>query len=64
MDKMADLESKTSMPKRAKKKENECQRFIASLKVGCFIYNKTIYIFGKYMKQAFISYINKCLSNC
>ena len=55
---MAELEHKTGMRKRAKKNENECQRFIALLKVSCFIYNKTIYIFRKYMKQAFISYID------
>ena len=49
---MADLESKTSTRK-SEKNENECQRFIASLKVNCFIYIKTIHIFGKFMKQAF-----------
>ena len=46
----------TGKRKRVKKNENECKRFIASLKVSCFIYNKTIYIFRKYMKQAFVSY--------
>ena len=28
------------------------------------VYNKTIYIFRKYMKQAFVSYLNKCLFDC
>ena len=62
MDKMADLESKTDMRKSAKNNENERQRFIALLKVDYFICNKTTYIFGKYIKQAFVSYINNCLS--
>ena len=45
------------------KSEKEGQHFIPSLMVSSFIYNKNIYISGKYMKRAFISYINKRLSD-
>ena len=48
---MADL-----VNEKEQKEQNECQCFIASLKVSSFIYNKTIYIFEKYMKQTHFIY--------
>ena len=45
------------------KSEKEGQHFIPSLMVTSLIYNKDIYLSGKYIKQAFISYINKHVSD-
>ena len=62
---MADLESKTSAWKRVKKNEREGQNFMALLNTSSFIciQKRSIFIFGKYMKQAFVSYMNNCLSD-
>ena len=56
---MADQERKTDDGKEQKRR----LALYSFVDGEFFIYNKNIYISGKYMKRAFISYINKCLSD-
>ena len=49
---------------KSEKEQKQMPTLYSFVKGGSFIYNKTIYMFRKYMKQVFVSYINKCLSNC
>ena len=55
MNKIPNLERKTGVQKREKMNGS------ALLKVSSFAYNKIFYTFKKYMKQAFVSYVNKHL---